>query len=117
MRFSVLALDYDGTIASDGVLDSGVRAAIANLALILANRSWSRIIVATLRSPNPALWWIVAGSLGVLGLVLYVPFIRELFRFSMLHVNDLLICLGAGVVSVLWFEALKIITRGRLIRA
>jgi hypothetical protein len=35
----------------------------------------------------------------------------------MLHVNDLLICLGAGVVSVLWFEALKIITRGRLIRA
>ena len=90
---------------------------IANLALILANRSWNRIIVTTLRSPNPALWWIVAGSLGVLGLVLYVPFIRELFRFSMLHVNDLLICLSAGVVSVLWFEALKIVTRGRLMRA
>ena len=74
---------------------------IANLALILANRSWNRIIVATLRSPNPALWWIFAGSLGVLGLVLYVPFIRDLFRFSMLHVNDLLICLSAGVVCSL----------------
>jgi hypothetical protein len=28
MRFSVLALDYDGTIARDGVLDPGVKAAI-----------------------------------------------------------------------------------------
>ena len=28
MKFSVLALDYDGTIAIDGVLDSEVRAAI-----------------------------------------------------------------------------------------
>jgi Ca2+-transporting ATPase len=88
---------------------------VANLALILANRSWNRIILATLRSPNPALWWIVAGSLGVLGLVLYVPFARELFRFSMLHGNDLLICLAAGLVSVLWFEALKMVTRGRIV--
>ena len=88
---------------------------VANLALILANRSWNRIILATLRSPNPALWWIVTGSLGVLGLVLYVPFARELFRFSMLHGNDLLICLAAGLVSVLWFEALKMVTRGRIV--
>jgi HAD superfamily hydrolase (TIGR01484 family) len=28
MRFSVLALDYDGTIASDGQMDSDVRSAI-----------------------------------------------------------------------------------------
>jgi Ca2+-transporting ATPase len=48
--------------------------------------------------------------------VLYVPFIRQLFRFSMLHVIDLLICSSAGVVSVLWFDALKIVTRGHLIR-
>jgi hydroxymethylpyrimidine pyrophosphatase-like HAD family hydrolase len=31
MRFSVLALDYDGTIALDGVLDPDVRAAIAEV--------------------------------------------------------------------------------------
>ena len=31
MRFSVLALDYDGTIARDGVLDPAVRAAIAEV--------------------------------------------------------------------------------------
>jgi hydroxymethylpyrimidine pyrophosphatase-like HAD family hydrolase len=31
MRFSVLALDYDGTIAVDGILDSDVRTAIAEV--------------------------------------------------------------------------------------
>jgi hypothetical protein len=33
-----------------------------------------------------------------------LSFIRELFPFPMLHGNGPLICLGAGVVSVLWFE-------------
>ena len=31
---------------------------IANLSLILTNRSWSRTILATLRTPNKALWWV-----------------------------------------------------------
>jgi len=31
MTFSVLALDYDGTIAQDGALDPAVRSAIAEL--------------------------------------------------------------------------------------
>lgn len=30
---------------------------VANLGLILANRSWSPTIVSMLRGPNPALWW------------------------------------------------------------
>ena len=30
VKLSVIALDYDGTIAQDGVLDSSVRDAIAN---------------------------------------------------------------------------------------
>jgi P-type Ca2+ transporter type 2C len=87
---------------------------IANLALILANRSWTRLIVATLRSPNPALWWVIGGALAVLALVLYVPFARDLFRFSRLHKMDLVICSSAGVFSVLWFEALKIFSRTRV---
>ncbi len=89
---------------------------IANLALILANRSWTRLIVATLRSPNPALWWVIGGAVAVLALVLYVPFARDLFRFSRLHSLDLVICSLAGVFSILWFEALKIFGRGRVAR-
>ncbi|PKL51756.1 MAG: ATPase [Nitrospira bacterium HGW-Nitrospira-1] len=81
---------------------------IANLGLIFVNRSWSRTIVSTLRSPNPALWWISGGSLLFLGLILYIPFMRQLFHFSKLHLFDLAICFSAGIISILWFELLKI---------
>gem|GEM_PF-1998718 len=82
---------------------------VANLALIFTNRSWSRTIVHTLRSPNAALWWSALGTIAFLGLVLYVPFLKVFFRFSTLHAGDLAICLAAGAVSVGWFEALKAI--------
>ncbi len=82
---------------------------VANLMLILANRSWTRIIIATLRAPNAALWWVVGGAFAVLGLVIYVPFLRSLFRFSILHPLDVAICLAAGGASLLWFEAWKVL--------
>jgi Ca2+-transporting ATPase len=81
---------------------------VANLGLILTNRSWSRIILDTLRSPNPALWLVIAGAILFMGLVLYTPFLRELFRFSALDTIDLAISLMAGAVSIMWFELLKI---------
>jgi len=80
---------------------------IANLSLILANRSWSRPILATLRSPNAALWLVLSGALALLVLVLYTPFLRDLFRFATPHPVDLAISLAAGVVSIMWFEGLK----------
>jgi Ca2+-transporting ATPase len=88
---------------------------VANLGLIFANRSWSRTIVSTLRSPNPALWWVFGGTLIFLGLVLYVPFLRDLFHFSTLHPDDLAICLASGLVSILWFEGLKVVRRRAVI--
>jgi Ca2+-transporting ATPase len=81
---------------------------IANLTLILANRSWSRIIVATLRGPNPALWWVVGGTIAVLVLSIYVPFLRSLFRFSALDFVDIAISFAAGGASLLWFEVWKL---------
>jgi Ca2+-transporting ATPase len=80
---------------------------IANLSLILTNRSWSRTILATLDDPNPALWWVLGGGMVFLGLILYVPALRDLFRFSYLHPLDLGICFVGGVASILWFEWLK----------
>jgi Ca2+-transporting ATPase len=84
---------------------------IANLGLIMTNRSWSHSILSTLRKPNKALWWVVAGTLIFLSLVLYVPFLRNMFRFSQLHPIDLFICLAAGISSIIWFEGLKIFKR------
>ena len=89
---------------------------IANLALILTNRSWTRNIGSILRAPNPAVWWVMGGTLVFLGLVLYVPFLRTLFHFSILHADDLVLCLAAGVFSVAWFEGLKWLQRRRTMR-
>jgi Ca2+-transporting ATPase len=84
---------------------------VANLGLIFANRSWTRLIWSTLRSPNPALWWVFGGTLFFLAMVLYIPFLRDLFHFSTLHADDLAICLVGGVLSILWFEGLKVFKR------
>jgi Ca2+-transporting ATPase len=80
---------------------------LANLGLILTNRSWTRTIISTLKRPNRALWWVLGGAVAFLAVALYVPFFRGLFRFESLHPIDLAVCLGGGVASVLWFEILK----------
>ncbi len=80
----------------------------ANVGLILANRSWSRTILETMSTPNPALWWVVGGALVFLAMAIYVPFLRELFNFAYLPFIDLAICFMAGMGCILWFEALKI---------
>jgi Ca2+-transporting ATPase len=80
----------------------------SNLGLILINRSWSKTIFETLDTPNPALWWVLGGALMLLGAVLYVSSLRELFSFSLLHKTDLAICILAGIASIIWFEVLKI---------
>jgi P-type Ca2+ transporter type 2C len=84
---------------------------IANIGLILINRSWAHSVVATLRSPNAALWWVIGGAAVFLGIALYVPVLRELFRFGKLHWIDLGVCLLAGAGSILWFEAFKLIVK------
>lgn len=86
---------------------------MANLALILTNRSWARTILARLHSPNPSLWWVIGGTIGFLGFVIFVPFLRDLFRFSVLHLIDLAVCAGAAAFSILWFEAFKLWKAGR----
>ncbi len=74
---------------------------IGLLGLISANRSWSRGIFGSLRSPNFAFWWVMTGALVFLAAVLYIPALRDIFRFAALHPNDLAICLGAGLLSFL----------------
>jgi P-type Ca2+ transporter type 2C len=80
---------------------------IANLTLIVANLSWTQSIIKTLLSENKALRYVLVGALSGLLLVLYVPFLRDLFRFSLLHSDDLLIVLVVGVLSIAWLRLLK----------
>jgi Ca2+-transporting ATPase len=80
---------------------------IANLCLILTNRSWSETIVTTLRTPNKAMRWVFAGTVTCLILVLSVPALQDLFRFSPVPFIDLVMCVIAGGLSVVWFECYK----------
>ncbi len=91
----------------------------ANLALILVNRSWAHTIIGTLRKPNKAFWWILAIATGALIAVIYIPQLNGLFRFSPLNPMNLLISIGAGIASIVWFEiykATKIFKRGRILK-
>jgi len=80
----------------------------ANLGLIFMNRSWSRTIFRSLELPNRTLWYVTGGALFFLGVILYLPFGRDLFKFSPLSFTDILLCMGAGFLSILWFEVWKI---------
>jgi len=84
---------------------------ITNLGLILTNRSWSAPLSAMLRVPNAAMWWVLGGAAAFLGVVLYVPVVRDLFRFSFLHSDDLGICLLAGGGPIVVFEVFKLRAR------
>jgi Ca2+-transporting ATPase len=89
---------------------------IGNLSLILTNRSWSRTLITSLFSPNPALWWVLGGTTTLLALVLYLPGLRVLFGFAALRSNDLLLCLAAGMSGILWFELFKLMSSRRRLR-
>jgi len=80
---------------------------IANLTLIVANLSWSQSLIKTLSSENKALRYVLAGALSGLLLVLYVPALRSMFRFSLLHGDDLLIVFVVGILSIVWLRLLK----------
>lgn len=84
---------------------------LANLGLILSERSSSHLSLKVLKDPNPALWWVIGGGLVFLVLVLYIPFLRNLFSFSFLHSTDLAICLAGGAISLVWFECLKLLNK------
>ncbi len=88
---------------------------IANLGLIFVNRSWSQTVVSRMASPNRALWWVAGGAGLFLACALYVPALREIFRFSLLSPRDVVWCFGVGAASVLWFEVLKVWYRPRAI--
>jgi Ca2+-transporting ATPase len=86
---------------------------VASLALILANRSWSRRVRDAFRSSNRALWWVLAGALIFLALALRVPILLEAFRFSPLHAGDLLILLLVAVLGFFVFRQINFFGAGR----
>jgi Ca2+-transporting ATPase len=86
-----------------------------NIGMILTNRSWTRSIIGTMKLKNPSVKWVAGGAVAFLALVMYVPFLRSLFRFAPVHGWELLLCLLAGAAAIICGELTKIrrLTRTR----
>jgi Ca2+-transporting ATPase len=118
----VVLLVYAGALAQ-GFSEPAVRTltfttiVIANLSLILTNRSWSETILTTLQSRNRALVVVVLLTLSALFLVLSLPVLQDLFRFQSVSPEALLVAVLAGLGSVLWFEIYKLWKGGAVTRS
>ena len=79
---------------------------VANLGLILGVGAGPGLRQ-RLRSRNTALWLVIGGGVVLLCLALYIPLFRTLFRFSVLHPDDLAISVGAGLAGIVLFQLLR----------
>jgi P-type Ca2+ transporter type 2C len=83
---------------------------LANLALILATRSWRG---APIRSAsNPALRWVSGGAIAILIAAIEIPGLRSVFRFDPMHLEDLALSLAACAAVVAMFAAIRRLAGG-----
>lgn len=96
-----------------GMPDNEVRAltffslVAAIVGLIFINRSFSASIITAFSRPNRTLVLVLFCVLSILGSTLFLPFMRDLFRFGPLHTDDIALTLAAGAVVLLVLEMLK----------
>jgi Ca2+-transporting ATPase len=80
---------------------------LSNLALIFANRSSSLGVIASLRTPNRLVWIVAGAALGLLLLVLYVPWLAAIFRFQALTLAQFAAAIGVSTVGLFALSMLK----------
>ncbi len=83
---------------------------IGDIWLIFMNRSWSLSLPASLRQPNPALWWVLVCTVGMLIAALFVPPVSALFHFSGVNWQ------GIGATVMLMMGVLVLLSFSRLFR-
>ncbi|MEP7269646.1 MAG: cation-translocating P-type ATPase, partial [Saprospiraceae bacterium] len=83
----------------------------ANIFLTLVNRSFYYSIFTTLRYKNNMVMSIIAITITITGLLLFVSPLTTFFKFERLNFSQLFTCIGIGFISVIWYELVKIKTR------
>lgn len=87
---------------------------ITTVGLIFANRSLEQHIVQAIKNPNRSLWWLCGAAAAFLGLVIYVPWLRQMFGFHAPDAGGWLICTMAGVVAIGGLELIRMAARQKL---
>jgi len=82
---------------------------ISNIAIIMTNRSWQDNIFKIIASPNKAVLWVTGGAFLFLILILNIPFFSDLFQFHKPSFFNTVICVAAGLSTIIWFEIYKLI--------
>jgi len=82
---------------------------VSNIAVILTNRSWTDNIFKIIATPNKAVLWVVGGAVFFLTLILNIPFFLDLFQFDKLSLINIVICIVAGLTTIIWFEIYKLV--------
>ena len=80
---------------------------VANISVIMSNRSWSRNFFEIMTIRNKAAGWVIGGAIVFLILIMNIPFFLEMFQFERIGITDSLICVAAGLLTIIWFEVYK----------
>ena len=85
----------------------------ANIFLTLVNRSFYFSILTTLQYKNKVLLMILAATISLLAMILYIPSFANFFRIASLNGTHLVWVITTSFISVIWFEVYKLIKRNR----
>jgi P-type Ca2+ transporter type 2C len=84
---------------------------VANIFLTLINRSFYYSILTTLKYKNNLVLLIIFITVAIVSLLLFVGPLAAFFEFGTLNAPQVLICIGIGFLSVIWFEMVKLAKR------
>ena len=80
---------------------------LSNLALIISNLSWRESTISINKLENKSLIYIMMGAIAFLLLTIYVPYLRGLFLFESLDLNEWGMILVAELATVIGFKIFK----------
>ena len=79
----------------------------ANIFLTLVNRSFYYSIFTTMRYKNNLVFLVIGLTIVITGLLLYINPLTNFFGFEHLTFTQIILNVGVGIVSVIWFELVK----------
>ncbi len=79
----------------------------ANVSLTLVNRSFYYSILTTLGYKNNLVLFITGTTIGLTTLLLLIPAFTRFFKFDVMDAFQLMLSIGIGCASVIWFELVK----------